>query len=142
MKTTLAVLAVSILMAPQAEARSLERILKECGIGAAIFKNTPAAAAISNIIWDLGTTATLSDITGKCNYTKNVKVAMFVSSSYDKLETEVVTGNGQYLETLSELSGKKISDIRASFTKVVSGKEYSKMSEVQKADKLYNIVTK
>jgi len=141
-KATLVALAVSILIVPQAEARSLEKILKECGIGATIFKDTPVAAVISNIIWDLGTTATFSDITDKCTYTKNVEVAMFVSSSYDKLETEIAMGNGKYLETLAELSGKSSSEIRNSFSAVVASEDYASLKTIQKADKLYNSVVK
>ncbi len=34
----------------------------DCGIGAMIFDNTAWAAATSNIIWDLGITATTSNI--------------------------------------------------------------------------------
>jgi hypothetical protein len=141
-KALLATLAISIALAPQAQARTLENILKECGIGAAIFKHTPAAAAISNIIWDLGTTATFSDITGKCSYGKNLKVAMFVSSSYDTLETELASGNGEYIETLASLSGKSVSAIRDEFSSVMTSKSYASMTKMQKADKLYAIVAK
>jgi len=140
-KALLATLAMTIALAPQAQARTLEGILKECGIGAALFKHTPAAAAISNIIWDLGTTATFSDITGKCSYGKNLKVAMFVSSSYDTLETELASGNGEYVETLASLSGKTVSDIRNEFTGIMASKDYTSMTKMEKADKLYSIVT-
>ena len=39
------------------EVESIENAYVQCGIGAAIFKNNKTAAIISNIIWDLGTTA-------------------------------------------------------------------------------------
>jgi hypothetical protein len=141
-KAFLATVAMTIAFAPQAEARTLEQILKECGIGGAIFKHTPAAAAISNIIWDLGTTATLSDMTGKCSYGKNLKVAMFIGSSYDKLETELASGKGEYVETLSSLSGKSVEQLREDFSKTVKHSSYATMTKEERADKLYSVVVK
>ena len=42
---------------------------KQCGIGAMIFDDNGTAAAISNIIWDLGTTALSTKISSEesCN---------------------------------------------------------------------------
>lgn len=144
LKATLLAVAIVILVTPQAEAenRDLESILKECGIGAAIFRSTPAAAAISNVIWDLGTTATLSELTDACPNVKNAKVALFIGSSYDKLETEIAMGDGKYLQTLSDLSGKSISEIRNNLSSVVANKNYATMNRLDKSDKLYSSVVK
>lgn len=38
---------------------------KHCGIGAMIFNDNETAAAISNVIWDLGTTALSSKISSQ-----------------------------------------------------------------------------
>jgi len=139
-KKTLLVLGITLLAAPQAEARSIEKIFSECGIGGAIFTSTPIAAAISNIIWDLGTTATTSDLSDGCSKNNEVKIALFVVKSYDQLENEIAVGKGDYVDTLSSLSGKSISDIRTSFSKVVSDKSYATLNKKEKANKLYNIV--
>jgi len=140
-KTTLSVLATAVLLTPQAEARSLEKIFTECGIGAMIFKTTPAAAAISNIIWDLGTTATSSDISSQesCKG-KSAEIAMFIGSTYDNLEVEVASGKGQYVETLAQMSGKSVAEIRKEFGKVVTSEDYTTMSKIEKADSLHTIV--
>ena len=77
-----------------------------CGIGGAIFPTVSWAAATSNVIWDLGTTAvssaTLSPET--CN-AKTVAVAEFIQGSYASLETDILKGHGDYLTGLSEVSG-------------------------------------
>ncbi len=141
LKITLSTLATAVLLTPQAEARSLEKIFTECGIGAAIFVNTPAAAAISNVIWDLGTTATSSDISSpeSCKG-KGAQIAMFIGSTYDNLEIEVASGKGQYVETLSKMSGKSVAEIRKEFGKVVASKNYTSMNKIEKADSLHTIV--
>ena len=138
-KKVLAVLATTILMVPQLEARSLEKIFTECGIGGMIFKTVPAGAAISNIIWDLGTTATSSDISSpeSCKGS-NAQVAMLIGNSYDKLEVEIAQGSGKYLDTLSTLSGKSVSEIRTKFSTSLVSEKHTKM---QKAEKLFNIVS-
>ena len=77
-----------------------------CGIGGAIFPTVSWAAATSNVIWDLGTTAvssaTLSPET--CN-AKTVAMAEFIQGSYASLETDILKGRGDYLTGLSEVSG-------------------------------------
>lgn len=140
MKTTISALAMAVLLTPQAEARSLDKIFAECGIGAAIFPTNNAAAAVSNIIWDLGTTATSSDISSpeSCKG-KSSEIAMFIGSTYDKLEVEVAAGKGEYVETLAKMSGKSVAEIRNEFSKVVESKEYATMTKLEKADKLHTI---
>ncbi len=142
MKTLLAVAAMGMMMAPQAQARDLGAIFQECGIGAAIFKDNGTAAALSNIIWDLGTTATSSDISSpeSCKG-GNAQVAMLIGKSYDKLETEIAEGKGEYVSTLAKLSGKSVSEIRTKFSSVVASSEYAKMTKMEKAQKLFEITT-
>ncbi|MCG8442673.1 MAG: DUF3015 domain-containing protein [Caulobacterales bacterium] len=81
----------------------------DCGIGAMIFPddNVEAAAGISNIIWDLGTTAVTSAQSSPdtCNGTSNVRSAMFIQRTYGSLELEIAKGEGEHLKALSELMG-------------------------------------
>ncbi|MDQ7083443.1 MAG: DUF3015 family protein [Sulfurovum sp.] len=142
MKKTLIALSIAMysIMTPQAEARSLEKILTECGIGGILFKEVPALAALSNVIWDLGTTATLSDLSSKegCKG-KSAKIAMLIGHTYDNLETEIAEGKGKHINTLASLSDKSTSEIREDFSKVVASKEYSSMNKIEKADSLFQI---
>jgi len=139
-KLSLIALALVAATSSQASDRSLGDIYRECGIGAMLFPNDSMLAVISNVTWDLGTTATSSNISseGMCKG-KSAKVAAFVSSSYDKLESEVVAGKGKYVETLAKISGKSIDSIRDSFKKVVTSKEFASMKKEQKAQKLFEI---
>jgi len=140
MRTTIIAGAIAIFMTAQAEARSLEKILTECGIGAVIFQEAPTLAAVSNIIWDLGTTATLSDLSSQesCKG-KSAKIAMLIGNTYDNLETEIAEGQGKYINTLAALSDKSSSEIREDFSRVVASKDYITMNKLEKADRLFQI---
>ena len=141
-KTTLVTVAMLTILTPQAEARSFGEIYKECGIGAMIFDETPVAAAISNVIWDLGTTAVSTNISSpeECSV-GNGKIAAFIGKSYDDLELEIASGEGKYVDTLATMTTKDISDIRSEFAELVASNDYESMDKVKKIEKLYNIVT-
>ena len=59
--------AASALMPVAAQAEGSKKLnpWQDCGIGAMIFPNNGAAAAISNIIWDLGTTAVSTNVSSQ-----------------------------------------------------------------------------
>ena len=63
-KITLATTLMAALLSGNAMAQDDINPWKHCGIGAMIFDDNGAAAAISNIIWDLGTTALSTKISG------------------------------------------------------------------------------
>jgi len=78
----------------------------DCGIGAMIFKQNGAAAAISNIIWDLGTTAVTSNVSSQhtCE-SDNAKTAMFIKATLPALEQDIAVGEGEYLTAMLETRG-------------------------------------
>ncbi|MEM0929435.1 MAG: DUF3015 family protein [Pseudomonadota bacterium] len=88
----------------------------DCGIGAMIFPddNMEVAAAISNVIWDLGTTAVTSAQSSPdtCNGTGNVEMAIFIKRTYPTLEAELAKGYGDNLSALAVMVG---TDDEASF---------------------------
>ncbi|MDK1285799.1 DUF3015 family protein [Pseudoalteromonas umbrosa] len=116
----------------------------DCGIGAAIFPTQSAAAASSNIIWDLGvtaiTSATMSPET--CN-AKNTKVAKFIIESFDSLNEDTARGEGQHLNTLLEIAevseeqkGDVVAKLRANVA--VSMTEFNaKTTKVEKSQAYY-----
>ncbi|GAA3896322.1 hypothetical protein GCM10022228_03900 [Halomonas cibimaris] len=77
---------------------------QHCGIGAAIFDSNTTAAALSNVIWDSGTTAVTSATMSPetCN-SKEVEVAQFIDESYDQLALETAMGEGEYLNAALSL---------------------------------------
>ena len=101
----------------------------DCGIGAAIFPGSETGAIISNVIWDLGTTAVTSAMSSpeSCSG-DNVETAMFIQNTYASLETELATGEGENLDALAELVGAEDKDaftvaLRTEFAPVVAAGE-------------------
>lgn len=130
-----------------AQAREFAEIYTECGLGALIAPNTPAVAAVTNVTWDLGTTAISSNISSPetCKGGKE-KTAAFIFKSYENLEKEIAIGSGKYLGTLIELSAKDnnrkefITYLRNEFSKEIAKNGYKELPRYKKAEILYNIV--
>ncbi len=130
------------------------KIYTECGLGGIIGSTASdknignVLAIITNVTWDLGTTASTSYFSsdGTCA-NKRAKVAAFINESYEKLEKEIANGDGKYFDTLATLatSDTKLdkqsykASLREKFAKIVASKEYTKLSRYQKVEKLYNI---
>ena len=120
---------------------------QDCGIGAMIFPDNNTAAAISNVIWDLGTTAVTSASASEdsCNATR-VQTARFVTESLPNLEEDIVKGEGQHLTAMLNLMGCGTAEknvvstaIRNDFSSVMSNPTYSEMDLQQKAESLFTV---
>ena len=123
---------------------------KECGIGAMIFENNGTAAAISNIVWDLGTTAVSSNISSveNCNG-KEAKTAMFIKQTYNNLIEETAQGGGEHLNAMFDLlklapqkRANTIEAIRADMAKLVASNNYAGLTQSDKAKKYFNSLIK
>lgn len=111
---------------------------QDCGIGAMIFPANGVAAAISNIIWDLGTTAVSSNISSQesCD-SRKAKTAMFIKATLPALEQEVATGEGDYVTAMLELRGCEIS----SHTAIVDAvRKDIALKPADNAEALYNVL--
>lgn len=131
MKTlTLSAFAVSMALTVSAqEKRAQPNAWVDCGIGAMIFpsENLEVAAAVSNIIWDLGTTAVTSALSSpeSCSGLDNVEMAMFIQSTYASLESDLAKGEGENLDALVELANVEdkdmfVSALRENYAQVVA----------------------
>jgi len=112
----------------------------DCGIGAMIFKDNGTAAAISNIIWDLGTTAVTSNASSQNSCEgSNAKTAMFIKATLPKLEQDVATGEGEYVTAMLELRGCAAS----SHNEIIKAvrQDYS-TKPTKNAEEFYNAVEK
>jgi hypothetical protein len=141
--------ALALGISASAADRSFGQIYTQCGIGGLLTSPLPSPvkeplAVISNIVWDLGTTAITSNISsdGTCAG-KPERVAAFISNSYDNLEKELAQGEGEYLDTLVSMTKPAdqtkeafVASIRTDFAKVVA----SNSTDFQKREALYNIV--
>lgn len=114
----------------------------QCGIGAVIFNNSPVAAAISNIIWDLGTTAvtTLATSPETCKGV-NVAAASFINESLDSIESDLAKGEGRHAIAMLALMGTEASQ-HAAVTKAIRSElakdaSFATLSHDEKAQKLY-----
>ncbi|GEN27138.1 hypothetical protein HVA01_07840 [Halovibrio variabilis] len=117
---------------------------QHCGIGAAIFDDNTTAAAISNVIWDSGTTAvTSATISPDTCESEEVKVAQFIDETYDQLAMEAAMGEGNHLSAALGLVGCEASDatsisqLRDDLSTVSANANYTSMSHSDKAYSFY-----
>ncbi|WP_419147433.1 DUF3015 family protein [Pseudoalteromonas 'SMAR'] len=138
LKATLsaAVLAGAFLAAP-AQAQNINP-WQQCGIGAMIFPDNGAAAAVSNIIWDLGTTAVSTKISSQESCAgANVKTAMFIQQTFPVLEQEIAQGEGEYVAAMLNVRG---CDATAHADIVTAIRNDYAQKPATDAQSLYNIV--
>jgi Protein of unknown function (DUF3015) len=122
----------------------------DCGIGAALFKETKWAAVISNIIWDFGLTAITSATASPQTCSgKTVAAALFIHHTYDKLAEEAASGQGEYLTTVlnifecdSARHANAVLQIRGAMGHAVAVPNYTDQSHIDKAANFYSIVEK
>ncbi len=139
----------------QAEgSRNFGKIYTDCGLGALIAQGidqkstADVVAIITNVTWDLGSTAISSNLTSPDSCARgNAKTAAFILKSYPQLEKDLALGHGRYLDALTEvvqISSKEkqafTQAIRAEFAKRTSTVGYEFLSRKEKAELLYNII--
>ncbi len=150
-KTLLAVAATTVLASTSAFAaseRSLADVYKQCGLGGLIASNfedkkdnADLIAISTNVTWDLGTTAVISNVSSPDTCArKNVETAAFIFKAYPQLEKEIALGNGDYVKGLEAVSGADMQAVRAEFAKVATTSAFEKLSRAEKASALYEIV--
>jgi len=120
----------------------------ECGLGAMVFSSTPWAAALSNVIWDAGTTAVTSAGTSKhtCEG-KKVAAARFITETYASLEEETAKGGGQHVAAVLNIMGCNaashgsiIRSVRADLASSMKDTAYAEKTTTEKAQGYYSIV--
>lgn len=140
---------LSVFVSTSFAERTVEEVYKECGIGGALFgESSPTLAFISNVTWDLGTTAATSDSTGGCAIGGDETAAIFIHEAYDQLEKDIAVGSGEYYSSLVSLlncdaanTQEVMNSVRSEFSKLVSLEAYTTMSKMEKSEKLYKIVS-
>jgi len=136
---------VAILTSSNVYAESKPSAFSDCGIGAAIFDND-TGAIISNVIWDLGTTA-LTSATASAETCEgfNPDAAAFIEKSYDRLVEETAQGKGDHLDTLmsivkvsSEQKEQVVATVRARMADIVASSSYLESDKVEKINIYYS----
>lgn len=132
--------AASALMPVAAQAEGSKKLnpWQDCGIGAMIFPNNGAAAAISNIIWDLGTTAVSTNVSSQESCaSEKAQTAMFIKATMPSLEQEVAIGEGEYVTAMLELRGCEV----ASHGEIIKAvRQDFATQENDNAETLYNVL--
>lgn len=149
LKIAVVALAVSTSTAAMAAQENVNPFTN-CGIGAALFPNHDVGATISNVIWDVGTTAVTSATASPETCTNGTKkdVAVFINDTYKQVEEDAVMGSGQHLSALMSIAGcgsasssEMISTFQVNFGEALSAEAYADKSQVQKAEAMYNAFT-
>ncbi|OGX23955.1 MAG: hypothetical protein A3D10_01680 [Omnitrophica WOR_2 bacterium RIFCSPHIGHO2_02_FULL_48_11] len=130
------------------EAKDLQGIYEECGIGGLLFPRWPIGASVSNFTWDWGLTASTSGLTTpEACKGGQAKLAAYIYKSYDSIEKDLAKGDGKYLDMLAVLSEKTteekdmfIQDMRTKFREVVERDDYSSLSRLEKAKLVFAMV--
>lgn len=140
--------AAAVSVTQTASAREFADIYVDCGLGAIIAPNTPVVAAVTNVTWDLGTTAVISNASSPdtCKGGK-AKTAAFIHDSYEPIEKDLARGHGEYLNTMMEIAGIDVMDretvaaaVREKFASRIAEVDYASESRFEKAEALFNIV--
>jgi len=148
-KSALALLgAVIVTWAQPAMAREFADIYTECGLGALIAPRNEAVAAVTNVTWDLGTTAISSNISSPATCAGGkAKTAAFIYDTYDSLETDLASGYGTHLDALMTLVGYEsqawqhlTQALRADFATRVADPTYTRQSRFEQAQALYDLL--
>jgi len=132
--------------------RSFGEIYTDCGLGALIAQGigkkstADVVAIVTNVTWDLGTTAISSNLTSPDSCARgDAKTAAFILQTYPQLEKELALGHGEYLDALITLTGVEarqafVKSIRGDFAARASEEGFWESSRVAKARLLYQIV--
>jgi hypothetical protein len=139
-------LVLSLAIIPTVGFAKTKNAYTQCGIGALIFQKTGWAAAISNIIWDLGTTgSTSSSSTPSQCAGKGAAVGKLIHENYARIEEETAAGQGEHLQAILNLldcdrsiHSALISDVRSDFYNDVRRPEFSGKSKLEKTEAFFN----
>ena len=130
------------------QAREFADIYTECGLGALIAPNNAAVAAVTNVTWDLGTTAILSNATSEdtCEGSKS-KTALYIHQAYPSIESDLASGEGKSLTALMEIAaidessqGEYAAELRRQFAQLVSVEGYAEQTAFEKSSNLHRLV--
>ena len=133
-------LTLATMTSPTAQAANTKQLnpWQDCGIGSMIFPSNGMAAAISNIIWDLGTTAVTSNVSSQNSCaSEKAKTAMFIHATLPVLEQEVATGEGEYVTAMLELRGCEANSHNAIINAV---RNDIAVKSTDNAEALYNVL--
>ncbi|WP_410210428.1 DUF3015 family protein [Aquirhabdus sp.] len=143
----LLVMSAALSVAAPAQAKSnysLQHIYTQCGIGGLIFgRISPVLAVISNVTWDLGTTAALSDsLSPNLCGGQIVARAVFIKENFPSIEQDLASGRGEHLTALNGLMACPAanSHIRDDYAHYTLSPAYQQGKTTENSEELFQIV--
>lgn len=140
---------VAVVPVQSAVARDLGDIYTQCGLGGLIAQQTPWLAVTTNIVWDLGLTATSSELTTpeSCKGGKPAAAALILQA-YPALERELAQGRGEHLDALLAIAScdegaraNVTAALRTDFGALVNAAVYPQQTRLEQANGLYQAFT-
>ncbi|MDA1354489.1 MAG: DUF3015 family protein [bacterium] len=123
---------------------------KDCGIGAMLFpdKDDEVIAVITNVTWDLGTTAVSSKVSSPASCEgADMVAATFINNTYTNLVEETAAGQGSHMASVLSIYGVDAnahasvsSKIRSEFASAVTTDGFAQKSQADKAYAYYQAV--
>lgn len=149
LKKSLAIAALSIasltMAAPaQAQGYSIQHIYTQCGIGGIIFgRINNVLAIISNVTFDLGTTAVISGVLSPSVCGGQVVArAVFIKENFPSIEQELASGHGEHLMALNTLMACPAASnhLRADYARYTLTPSYKEANTSANSEELFRIV--
>ena len=126
--------------------RSFADIYTDCGLGAMIAPDSDAVAAVTNVTWDLGTTAISSNATSPdtCKGGQ-ASAAALIFEAYPSIEQDLARGEGEHLNALLKVAGcdngaeaDVAAALRSDLATLVESEDYSERTTFERAEDLYD----
>jgi hypothetical protein len=144
-KLVISIFAVMAMIGTASAERVFAEIYKECGLGAMFFPSDPIIAVITNVTWDLGTTAVSSELTSPASCSGDSSMmAAFLLNAHPQVEQDLAVGEGPYLSSMVSLMDCKGNEtaatlaLREQFSSVTSN-EYFNGSKLEKSGMLFDM---
>ncbi|MGB0866089.1 MAG: DUF3015 family protein [Granulosicoccaceae bacterium] len=148
-----AALVAAIPMTGQADGhqRTFADVYADCGIGAMLFSgnsdNDRILAIISNVTWDLGTTAHSSNMSSAENCKSGgATAALFILENLPQIEGDIAKGEGEHLAAAvhtfgceSQLDSLTV-ELREQTKLAIDNGSYATMDAQDKSAQIYNTI--
>lgn len=125
--------------------RQFADIYTECGLGAVIAPNNAVVAAVTNVTWDLGTTAISSNATTpEACHGSRASTAAFIYEAYPSIEQDLSRGEGEHLSALLRIAGCETSmhpdlalSLRSDLAELAGDNQYGERTTFERAGSLF-----
>lgn len=123
--------------------RTFADIYTDCGLGAMIAPNNDAVAAVTNVTFDLGTTAISSNATSpETCQGGQASAAAFIFEAYPSIEQDLARGEGEHLTALLKIAGcdadaDVAASLRHDLATLADSEDYSDLSTFERAEDLF-----